>query len=308
MTSRAGDDRHLGILFATDGSSGAQDALALMASSFEPQGVSGVDVLTVVPDLGSWRAGKARNVPMDLLRVSQREAAEKVASEAAERLRGAGFRVTSSVLAGHPAAAIIDRAAETQAGLVFLGTRGLGGPQRQAVGSVSAKVARYARSAVLVACTPGPIRQLLLAYDASPDADGALTLVAALPLRGSPLVTVCSAYDVPGPLPMEASPSILSEFQAAHGDSVRWAREAAEVMASEAASRLAGMGIQAVPRVAHGSPHEALAVLSSELPADLLAIGPHGLSGVQRFFLGSTSASLISHPPTSVLIARDVHG
>ena len=43
---------------------------------------------------------------------------------------------------------------------------------------------------------------------------------------------------------------------------------------------------------------------ASELAADLLVVGSRGLSGIERFLLGSTSAALVAHPPTSVLIAR----
>ena len=60
----------------------------------------------------------------------------------------------------------------------------------------------------------------------------------------------------------------------------------------------------ATTRTTRGKAHEQLAIVASDLPADLLIVGSRGLSAIQRFFLGSTSANLLSHPPTSVLVAR----
>ena len=50
------------------------------------------------------------------------------------------------------------------------------------------------------------------------------------------------------------------------------------------------------------------AIATSELTADLLVVGSRGLSAIQRFFLGSTSAALVTQPPTSVLVARSIGG
>ena len=97
---------------------------------------------------------------------------------------------------------------------------------------------------------------------------------------------------------------MVGQVRAAYRDSLRWAREAAEAMAASAAQRLSDRGIPAAGRTARGPAHVQLAVLASETSADLLVVGSRGLSAVQRFFLGSTSAALMIHPPTSVLVAR----
>jgi hypothetical protein len=71
--------------------------------------------------------------------------------------------------------------------------RGLTGLQRQLAGSVSTRIAHDAPTSVLVARTPGPVCRVLLGYDASPDADEAIALMTALPLKLDVGVTVCSA-------------------------------------------------------------------------------------------------------------------
>ena len=295
-------------LFATDGSTGAGQALRLLTSSFEPSGVESVEVISVVPlvlrgpDAGPSDAAHA------VIEQGQRDASEQHVHGAAELLRGAGFEAVETVRVGHPAETIVTHGIAHRADLIVLGTRGLSGLRRRVVGSVSGKVARYAPSSVLVARTAGPVRLVLLGYDASPDADEALELVARLPLHGGPQVTVCSAYDVVRPFTSGLAPTMVAQVRAAYSDSLRWAREAAEAMAASAAQRLLERGVAATDRTARGPAHEQLVIVASELSADLLVVGSRGLSAIQRFFLGSTSAALVTQPPTSVLVARGVEG
>jgi nucleotide-binding universal stress UspA family protein len=242
--------------------------------------------------------------PVSLVEAGLERDAEALTDRAGERLGTAGFDTVGTVCRGHPAETIVTHAAEVRADLVVVGTRGLSGMDRVLAGSVAGKVARYAPTSVLIARTAGPIREVLLGYDASPDADGALALVAGLPLRTEPRVTVCSVWDLPQPLSSGLAPTMVVEARDAYRDVARRAREAATAMANVAEQRLIARGMNATHRTAQGSAHEQLAIAASELPADLLVVGSHGLSAIQRFFMGSTSATLVSHPPTSVLVAR----
>ena len=292
----------LRVLLATDGSPGAAEACELLASSFRPAGLE-VDVMAVVghrsePDSVRLEPSAA------VLNERERETAAQHVRTAAGLLGAAGFSTTETVRDGHPAETILSQAAATGTDLIVLGTRGLSGLRRVVVGSVSGKVARYAHTPVLVARTAGPIRTIVLAYDASPDADRALDLVSRLPLTGKPQVIVCSAYDVIKPLGSGLAPTMVAQVRRAYHDSLRWAHEAAETMAAGARQRLVEQGISAVHRTVRGRPHEQLAIVARESAADLIVVGSRGLSAVQQFLLGSTSAALVLHPPTSVLVAR----
>ena len=292
------------ILFATDGSTGAGQALRLVTSSFEPGGVETVEVISVAlhappPDRAATHV---------VIEEHYRDAADQLVKVSAERLRAAGFEAIGTVMAGHPAETIVTHAIATRPDLIVLGTRGLSGLRRRVVGSVSGKVVRYAPGSVLVARTAGPIRSVVVGYDASPDADEAIELMARLPLKGNAQVIVCSAYDVVRPFSSGVAPTMVAQVNAAYGDSLRWARQAAEAMGTTAERQLLERGVSATHRIVPGPAHEQLAIVASELSADLLVVGSRGLSGIQRFFLGSTSASLVAHPPTSVLVARRTAG
>ncbi len=297
----------LRILFATDGSTGAGQALQMLVSSFQPAGTT-VEVISVTPRGGGEPDAGSARAPLALLERRRGDEAERRVHGAAEQLRSAGFETFETISEGHPAETIVTRAIAVESDLIVLGTRGLGGLRAHVVGTVSGKVARYAQTPVLVARSAGPIRSVLLGYDASPDADEALELVARLPFREETMLTVCSTYDVVRPLSSGLAPTMVGQVHAAYTDSLRWAREAAEAMAVVAAGRLRERGAATTQRTACGPAHEQLAVVASELSADLLVVGSRGLSAIQRFFLGSTSAALVTQPPTSVLVARRIGG
>lgn len=295
----------LHFLYATDGSLGAAEALELLVGSFNPAAVETVEVLAVVPRVARWPApGREDHGPILVIETVHREDAERTVQAACDRLADAGFRTIATVRAGHPAEAIVQHAILRRPDLVLTGTRGRGDVQRRLAGSVSGKVARYSPTSVLVTRTTGPIRRIVLGYDASPDAERVLELVTRLPLQAAPEVTVCTVYEVIAPLTSGIAPTMVLTVEAAYGEELREARIAAEAIAADGAARLRDRGVSADSRALHGSPREQLAVLSAELGADLLVVGSRGLSGIRRFLLGGTSAALLAQPPTNVLVAR----
>jgi len=293
------------VLCATDGSTGAEKALELLIANFEPDGVEEIEVLSVVPRVTRWPGpGREDHGPISLIDAAHRAAAEATATASVARLDAAGFKATATVMGGHPAESVVVHATSRRPDLLVVGTRGLGDLRGHAIGSVSGKVARYAPTSVLVAWTADPIRQVVLGYDSSPDADLALELLSRLPLRQADRVTVCTAFEVVTPLNAGIDPAMTAQLNAARREDLREARAAAEAIAADAAQRLSDLGLPAAPHVVHGSPHGQLAIAAGELSADLVVVGSRGLSGIERFFLGSTSASLVAHPPASILVAR----
>jgi nucleotide-binding universal stress UspA family protein len=71
--------------------------------------------------------------------------------EQAEHMQGEGAKaVEPHLLLGRPDGAIVWLAEEIRAGLVVLGSRGLGGMRRTLIGSVSDSVVRHAHCSVMV--------------------------------------------------------------------------------------------------------------------------------------------------------------
>lgn len=81
-------------------------------------------------------------------------------------------------------------------------------------------------------------------------------------------------------------------------------KEESEGILQEASEYLAARGIQhqALRRI--GQPAEAILHVAEEEHVQLIVMGSHGRTGLQRFLLGSVSNQVVSHSPVSVLVAR----
>ena len=85
---------------------------------------------------------------------SETTKAHHLIASTAERLRSAGFEVTTSVREGDPKSVILDCATEWGADLIIVGSHGRKGVARFVLGSVSEAVARYARCSVEIVRPP----------------------------------------------------------------------------------------------------------------------------------------------------------
>lgn len=78
--------------------------------------------------------------------------------------------------------------------------------------------------------------------------------------------------------------------------------------ARQAMGRLAAeVGPSTIRIVGHlrvGKPDEEIAQLASDLGADLIVVGTHGQTGVERLVLGSVAETLVRHAPCPVLALR----
>jgi len=139
------------ILLAVDGSEEAR--LATRAAT-ELSGATGseVQVVYVLPSAGELIG--PHSYPADR-RESLLEGAERDAraflDEQAERIRSEGGNVTETHLVrGRADREIVNLSEEVGAGLIVMGSRGLGGVRRALMGSVSDSVVRHAHCPVLI--------------------------------------------------------------------------------------------------------------------------------------------------------------
>jgi nucleotide-binding universal stress UspA family protein len=281
----------LRILCPSDGSPRASAAIDKVVASYSGEG-NRVDLLGVVPARRGREASAARRARLD-----------SYLSGEASRLEAAGFDVSVTVRDGHPADEIVAAAEASAPDLVVIGARTPDGAGPGYSGRVAGGVARHVQSPVLIARDGGPVSCVVLGYDESPDADAALALVARLPYSTIPKVAVCSAYEVGDDLLAGPGPE-GDDRRTAHLEDIVEARHAADVIAADAAARLQLAGLPSSAHAVHGRASRGLEILAAELEADLIAVGSRGLSGVQRFLLGSTSDELVATARTSVLIVR----
>ena len=283
------------ILCPSDGSPRAAAAIDKLIGSFSADEVV-VDLLAVAG--GRW-GGSGRQVDTD----QAQQVAVLLAGEQ-QRLEAAGFSVEASLRTGHAADEIVVFVESTRPDLVILGARSADGDGHGYSGRVTGTVARYSHAPVLIARDGRPIDRIVLGYDESPDADTALALLAALPYRGAPAVAVCSTWEIGDTL----LPSALGHEAALHHraapEDLAESRHAGEDIARDAADRLRREGLAATSHARHGRTSAELEILAAQIGADLIVVGSRGISGVERFLLGSTSSELVATARTSVLVVR----
>ena len=138
------------MVLAVDGSTASMRATKYLKSWISPE-VGSVHVLSVVPQAHRGLGASVRVKPYTK---ALTEAFQKQAQETTAQVRSLLFKkkfeVTSEVVAGNPRAAILDCLVTHEASLAVLGAKGLTGPERFQMGSVSEWVAAYSGCSILV--------------------------------------------------------------------------------------------------------------------------------------------------------------
>jgi nucleotide-binding universal stress UspA family protein len=79
-------------------------------------------------------------------------------------------------------------------------------------------------------------------------------------------------------------------------------REQHEALVEATAASLRGAGLKADGEVLDGSPAQRLVEAAATWNADLIVVGMHGRSGLERLLIGSVARSVVYHAPCSVLV------
>lgn len=136
-------------------------------------------------------------------------------------------------------------------------------------------------------------RNILLAYDGSPDGCEALDQVVMLASMSGATVRLLAVIDKsPAMLPVEGM-SFVPESE--HPE--------VEQMLDEAKERLRRAGCTATNDVKRGNPAEQIVVSARESNADLIVLGHRDQGTLARWLNGSVGASVLHSPPCSVLVA-----
>ena len=184
-----------------------------------------------------------------------------------------------------PSAGIVVGARENSADIIVMGRRGKRGLARMMVGDATAKVIGHASCPVLVAPRAARLweKHILLATDGSQYSEAAAGAAGHLARQAGLPVTV------------------VSVTTASHSDS---RCKEAELAVAATVERLKGMGLKAEGRVVQGRPDEAIVKLAEAIGADLIVMGSHGRTGLNKILLGSVVERVIGQAACPVLVAR----
>jgi nucleotide-binding universal stress UspA family protein len=143
------------LLIAIDGSDSSQNTIASVLARPWPPNTS-IKVLNVVepPVQLMGREMAAYDPEFETVWKALREQAKDLVAKAAEKVRAAGFAVSTELVEGEPKSQIIDAAKEWRADMIVVGSHGHTGLERFLLGSVSEAVVRHAHCTVEVVRTP----------------------------------------------------------------------------------------------------------------------------------------------------------
>ena len=221
----------------------------------------------------------------------------------AEQVRRGGITVDCELGVGAAFDIVIEAARRHNADVIVVGTRGRTNWKRLLLGSTAARLVRNAPCPVLTvhptdAGSPRPVRTVLVPTDFSEDA--AIAAEAATRIRGvtgaDQRLVLLHAYDVPfeatylpGSLLMEAMTAAAAR-----------AKETIEQLAAE----MRDSGITVDTLTCAGYPPQIILDQAKIVGADLIAMGTHGRSGMDRVFIGSTAERVVASAPCPVLTVR----
>ena len=277
------------ILVPTDGSTCAEAAVSYAADLASRYGAA-VDVLCVVD------ARTLDNVPH---RERETEASGAVAREIAAELTDQGLTVTDAVRTGVPHEEILGYADEEDIDLIAMGTHGRTGVERYILGSVTEKVVRLSSIPVLTVhatqeSTPTfPYTDILLPTDGSDVATDAVDVGLDIAVTYGARVHALSVVETVV-LGADATGDVFDTIEEV-------ARDAVEAVADRAERA----GVDAIETaVEFGHPYRAIRQYTDEHDIDLVVMGTHGRSGIERYLLGSVTEKTLRTSTVPVLTVR----
>jgi nucleotide-binding universal stress UspA family protein len=136
-------------------------------------------------------------------------------------------------------------------------------------------------------------RNILLAYDGSPDGREALAQARTLATASGATVRLLAIID--------PSESVLAvEGMSFVPDNQRFVTQS---VLDAGMKRLQGIGCAASNDVRYGNPAEQIVLSAREMNADLIVVGHRDQGTLARWLNGSVGASILHHAPCSVLVA-----
>jgi nucleotide-binding universal stress UspA family protein len=196
---------------------------------------------------------------------------------------------------GRPARVVLDAVLSASADLVVVGSRGRGRLAELTLGSVSHRVLMTAPCSTMIVRRPiEALRKVLVAVEGPDDSVRLREWLHAHAFVKPVDLDVLSIV----PTPYAGDPVAFPYFP-------RWTETAttfAKSLVRDLAQSLEGTRYRATHRVIEGHPPDVIGRESAH--ADLLVVGSHARTGVDRFLLGSVSHAVSHRAACSVLVVR----
>jgi len=279
------------VLFPTDGSDAAETALDVAIAAADAHGAT-LHVLYVA-DTNQPSLANIQGEVTDVLEGEGREIVE----EAAERARNAGVEAVDEVVQGGPSRTICDYVEDRGIDLVVMGTRGSRDIERIILGSVTERVVRNSAAPVLVVPPESdrayPPESVLVGSDASAGSEAAIDEGFDIAAAADATLHVVSVLE---------SNVLGIDVRSAQIAEAREQRD--EELLASVRERGDDRGVAVETAIEEGDVVDRLNEYVDEHGIDLVVVGTHGRTGIDKRILGSVTENLMRSASVPVLSVR----
>lgn len=295
------------IIWATDGSSEAQEALkyaVYIAKEFSAE-ITGIYVSTnKIKSIYSEFYQSKQELFNNLEETEERNFEESF-SKIESRLGSKGIHFTGRILRGEAASRIVNFVRKEKADLVVIGTRGHGLFDKMLIGSTTLKVLKKSKTSVLAfkkrKKRRSGIKNILVPVDVYEHQRSSLVYAANLASVINARIYV--VYSIPMEGHIYALPNLLNEL--VKNSSRELIKRVEELKLRRRLKDEKTDDLRIKTQVLHGiNPTVAITDYASSKNIDLIVINSHSRSGIKKLILGSTTEKVIQSSHCSTLVVR----
>ena len=290
------------ILIPTDGSPAAENAARHAVALAQANSTATVHALSIINSQVYEQAESNKGLPLSDKRKAAEQRAQAAVDSVAELGSEIGQAVTTTVERGIPYKTILEYAAESGCDLIVMGTRGWTELSRVLIGSVTEKVVRSTRLPVLtvhpeVSGTSGTPRydRILSPTDGSEGSAIALTQAIDIAQTCDSTLYALSVID---------SHIFAADEGLETGEMIETLEQNAERHVSDSVAKAEESGVTIRSDVEIGIPFSEICSYATQNDIDLIVMGTHGRTGLERFLIGSVTERVIRHSKIPVLVIR----
>ncbi|WP_336000700.1 universal stress protein [Halorientalis halophila] len=223
-------------------------------------------------------------------------------AETDDSLEGIEFEEVpkTAIRAGVPSEEILAFADESGSDVIVMGTHGRTGLRRYLLGSVAEKVVRLSDVPVLTVHPTDddvgsiPYERILVPTDGSEGSEAAIAAATDLATHYGATLHGLSVVDTTVMAPEIQFDRIADELHVRASDAVE-----------RVATAAAESGVEGTETaVMEGRPYDAIRTYADENEIDLVVMGTHGRSGIDRYLLGSVAEKVVRTSTVPVLTVR----
>ncbi|MBI5056367.1 MAG: universal stress protein [Nitrospirae bacterium] len=196
---------------------------------------------------------------------------------------------------------IVEEAAKNKVSMIITGRRGRKGLKRLMMGSETAKIIGHAPCNVLVVPRAANIEfnRIIVATDGSKYSEAAVREAIGIAKRcGSTLIAISV-------VPSEtASPFDIVHTEMMKETIVEKELKMAECTIKDLKAASEKEGVPVTGFIYSGKPYEAIINTAKEKKADLIVVGSHGRTGIDRLLMGSVTERVIGLSECAVLVVK----